>query len=355
MVSIIPVVESSRHVGNAIFSLAVVVILRIDYLNSGLLWLCAMWFLFACCIVQFLLLTELEFHNLRVAKCGAKASEASTLFSVLTDTRLQFWNLWVFVFHFSNAAMLPLLLQIHFVDVENSGYSLFSYMVKSMALSQVFMAISSSLFGRLMKHVQLKSLSVLCLALVTLRAFCIISLLEVVGSYHTALVCAQVIDGIANGFFGAVLVTAVEHIARESGRFGLLLGIVKSSEVAAGMLSIVVAEVIAEKVDYNASFSILGAVSFLPLVLYILRQKWLKTQNTRDSSFEILPMNSTHSEFAESDMESGMGSRESSTVSTKSVAYRSLLESGVYTKKKNKKNKKKKQGEPHSKSSYSGT
>lgn len=82
------------------------------------------------------------------------------------------------------------------------------------------------------------------------------------------LLSTQVLDGLAGGIFGVLLVVIAENLARGSGRFAMLVGLAKTAEGIGTSFSNLTGQYMAEVWGYRMAFIALIVASFLPIILY---------------------------------------------------------------------------------------
>ena len=119
----------------------------------------------------------------------------------------------VLLFHFSNAAMLPLLTQQLFIYNFDRG---FEYAALAVVIAEGSMVVSSMFAGAQVPRIGIKPLFLIALTAIPIRGFVIVLVLssEKSDSDNAFLLATQIFDGIAGGIFGVVMVLLAESLAR---------------------------------------------------------------------------------------------------------------------------------------------
>ena len=209
----------------------------------------------------------------------AKADDImnTSLSNLYKDSRILILLSVICLFHLANAAMLPLISQKLSIDnYDDDGDGGVLYTSLCILLAQVFMYLSSSNHGWLLKKLSSVESSVLLVALscLPIRGIIISSLLfqTISGTITTsklyALVSTQILDGIAGGLIGVVSVVIMQTYASDYvGRWSFLLSNIKVVEGVAAALSNFIGEMLAFHFNYLTSFVILSIIGVIPCVL----------------------------------------------------------------------------------------
>lgn len=127
----------------------------------------------------------------------------------------------------------------------------------------------SSKFGRKpLFLIGLFSVSVRCAILVGL-----VTIRDSMGSsffIQALILSTQVIDGVGAGVFGTMYVLVTSDISKGTGRFSLTLGITTAAMSIGGTISGYLGEMLAEDFGYRPAFGILGLMSLVPALLYLI-------------------------------------------------------------------------------------
>jgi MFS family permease len=164
------------------------------------------------------------------------------------------------LFHFSNAAMLPLVGQKLALVNRDLGTSLMSACIIA---AQLVMVPVAMLVGRKADRWGRKPIFTVALAVLALRG----------GLYPLSdnpywLVSVQLLDGVGAGIFGALFPLVVADLTRGTGHFNVSQGAIATAAGLGGALSAATAGFIVVEAGYNAAFLFLAAVAALALGLF---------------------------------------------------------------------------------------
>ncbi len=195
-------------------------------------------------------------------------------FNVLLTCRpLLFFAASVLLFHFANAAMLPLVGQKLALQDKNLGTSLMSACIVAAQIIMVPMAI---LVGRKANRWGRKPLF--------LAGFLILPIRGVLYTFSDDpywLLGVQVLDGVGAGLYGALFPLVVADLMAGTGRFNIALGAVIAAQGIGASLSTTVAEFIVAYAGYSAAFVALAAIAGAGLALF-----WIAVPETWRSHAE---------------------------------------------------------------------
>ena len=258
-----PLNETGTHSGNAVFATLAGAIVVLGVAGpSSIFYICvAMRGVGIAIILCFINYYDIDFKRSRglvdvvtvetsdlEASSHSKSSLASiTLLApeeplsyraLLTDFHVIIFLVSVMLFHFSNAAMLPLLSQHLFINNSDQGVN--SYLMVSVVIffvtlifytafifpgfafaaaavitAQVSMVASASMAGRLVPRIGTKPLFISALLAIPLRGVFIVLLLQSELAFKNSfLLATQILDGLAGGIFGVLLVLITENLSR---------------------------------------------------------------------------------------------------------------------------------------------
>ncbi len=173
--------------------------------------------------------------------------------------------LWVFtasvlLFHFANAAMLPLVGES--LSKENAGRSSF-YMSACIIAAQFVMIPVAFLTGRLAGIWGRKPLFLIGFAVLGIRG-----LLYTLGKSSLYLLAVQSLDGVGAAIFGVLWVIIIADLARGTGRFNLLQGLIQSALGAGAFLSNFLAGFVVKAFGFNAGFLGLACIAFAGMLFF---------------------------------------------------------------------------------------
>lgn len=164
------------------------------------------------------------------------------------------------MFHFANAAMLPLVGQKLALQDKNLGTSLMSACIVAAQIVMVPMAMlvgaKADLWGR-------KPLFLIALAVLAVRG-CLYPFSD--NPYW--LVGVQLLDGVGAGIYGAVFPVIVADLMRGTGRFNVAQGAVITAQGIGAALSTTLAGIVVVHEGYSVAFLTLAGVAVAGLALY---------------------------------------------------------------------------------------
>jgi MFS family permease len=164
------------------------------------------------------------------------------------------------LFHFANAAMLPLLGQkLARGQQENSML----FMAACVITTQVIVALSASWVGRAAATHGRKRLLLAGFAILPLRG-----LLYTVTDNATLLILIQVFDGIGAAVFGVVSVLVVADLTRGTGRFNAVMGAIMTAVGLGAACSQAVAGSLVHRFGFQAGMLFLSAVAVIALAMF---------------------------------------------------------------------------------------
>jgi MFS family permease len=175
------------------------------------------------------------------------------------------------MFHFANAAMLPLLGEML---SKGHGRTSMMFMSACVVTTQLVVALLSSWCGVKAGQWGRKALLLVAFAVLPLRG-----LLYTLTDAPGVLIAIQVLDGIGAAVFGVVSVLVIADLTKGSGRFNLTLGAVTTAVGIGAALSQSIAGSIVHRFGYHAGFLFLAAIATAAFLLL-----WLAMPETRDSS-----------------------------------------------------------------------
>ena len=192
---------------------------------------------------------------------------------VLRDPTLLLFIFIVFCFHTANGTILPLVMQTLAIENGRSGI-LWSGMC--IIVAQIFMVLSAKICGDYsVKHGR-KILFLIGLFSVPVRCFILNALLTMKGDNETTslmefmILSTQILDGIGAGTFGTMYILVTSDLSGGTGRFSLTLGLTTAAMSIGGTVSGYLGEALAQDIGYREAFVILGFMSLIPALLYLI-------------------------------------------------------------------------------------
>jgi predicted MFS family arabinose efflux permease len=204
---------------------------------------------------------EIDYELARGAADCVKTTKAESVWLLFKDRPLVVFLLCAVLFHFANAAMLPLLGELL---AKGRGRSSMLFMSACVITTQVVITLIASWSGR-----SAGSRGRRPLLLIAFGALPIRGVLYTLTTNTALLVAIQVLDGIAAAIFGVVSVLVIADLTRGTGRFNLTLGAITTAVGIGASLSQVIAGSIAQHAGFRAAFLFLSAVAVVAFgILY---------------------------------------------------------------------------------------
>jgi MFS family permease len=201
------------------------------------------------------------------AREGAKTG---ALRSILRCRPLLLFTLSVTLFHFANAAMLPLAGE-RLARGGSGGLGTLA-MAGCIVIAQLVMVPAALLVGWRADRWGRKKLFLIGFAALPLRGllFALLGSTPALLGSTPALLGIQALDGIGAGIFGAAFPIVVADLTRGSGRYNLTLGAATACWGLGAALSNAVAGAIVDRLGFGAAFLVLAAVALAALALFAL-------------------------------------------------------------------------------------
>lgn len=254
--------QASNHAGN-VFGAAAGAFLAIYWMPDGIFWLLS--------VMAFGMLISLLFIDGKAIdntaarggiekKSGAKAQPVGFL-TLLSDRRLVIFALSVVLFHFANAAMLPLVGQKLALG-SDVGHGL-AFTSACIIAAQFFMIITALFSGAKADIWGRKVLFLMAFAILPIRG-----ILYTLWDNPYFLVAVQSLDGLANGIFGVIFLLVLADVTRGTGRFNFAQGALTALIGVGATLSNFVAGWIVQWAGYSAGFYFLSGVAVVGAALF---------------------------------------------------------------------------------------
>ncbi|MCA6125800.1 MFS transporter [Bradyrhizobium sp. WSM 1704] len=182
------------------------------------------------------------------------------------------------IFHFANAAMLPLVGQKLALVNRNLGTTLMSVCIIAAQIVMVPVAIvvgrKADVWGR-------KPIFAAALAVLAIRGA-----LYPLSDNPYWLVSVQLLDGIGAGIFGALFPLVVADLTHGTGHFNVSQGAIATATAIGGALSAAVAGFIVVHAGYGAAFLFLAAIAAAGLIAYCMLMPETLPMTTKDGRRE---------------------------------------------------------------------
>lgn len=174
--------------------------------------------------------------------------------ALVGDRRIAAFTVAAVLFHFANAAMLPLAGQKASAGLSRPAAA--ATISACIIAAQVVMVPVALASGRLAESWGRKPLFLAGLLVLPVRG-----LLYTLGSSPALLVGVQLLDGLGAGIFGVVSVLIVADLTRGTGRFNVTQGAIAMATGLGAALSNLLAEWVAGRYGFDAAFVLLAAVA----------------------------------------------------------------------------------------------
>ncbi|WP_315764375.1 MFS transporter [Sphingomonas sp. Y38-1Y] len=255
--------EAFNHAGNAV-SAGLAGVLAFSFGPQVVFWLMA---LFALLSIGATLIIDPKAIDHRVARGMGEAKDERPPQSLWQTLRshpaIAAFAGACFLFHLSNAAMLPTVGQ-QLARIVGSG-SATSLIAACIVGAQVVMIPVALIVGARTDRWGRKPLFLAAFAMLTLRG-----LLYPLFDAPAWLLGVQLLDGIGAGIFGALFPIIIADLTRGTGRFNVAQGAVATVQGLGGALSTSLAGAIVVWAGFGAAFVTLAAVAAIGLVFFAI-------------------------------------------------------------------------------------
>jgi predicted MFS family arabinose efflux permease len=212
---------------------------------------------------------DIDYNVARGSDNGDETAGVAHITALLKDRPLLIFLVCAVLFHFANAAMLPLLGEML---SRGHGRSSMMFMSACVITTQVMVTLLASWSSIKARQWGRKPLLLIAFGVLPVRG-----LLYTLTNAAPSLVAIQILDGIAAAIFGVVSVLVIADLTRGTGRFNLTLGAVTTAVGIGAALSQSIAGSIVHRWGYHAGFIFLAAVAALALIIL-----WTAMPETRD-------------------------------------------------------------------------
>jgi MFS family permease len=199
--------------------------------------------------------------------------------ALLKDRGLVIFLICAVLFHFANAAMLPLLGEML---AKGHGRASMMFMSACVVTTQLVITLLASWAGVKAGQWGRKPLLLIGFSVLPVRG-----VLYTLTSSAPLLIGIQVLDGIGAGIFGVVSVLVIADLTHGSGRFNLALGAITTAVGIGASLSQVISGGIVHHFGFDVGFVFLAAVGLAALaILYF----WMpETRELRGAPVDPVP------------------------------------------------------------------
>jgi MFS family permease len=211
----------------------------------------------------------------------AKAPHLASFSELLRDRRIMIFTASVVLFHFANAAMLPLVGEL--LSKGKDGASSL-YMSACIVAAQFVMIPVAILTGKLADPWGRKPLFLIGFGVLALRG-----VLYTLGHGTVYLIAVQSLDGVGAAIFGVLWVIIISDLAKGTGRFNLLQGAIQSALGVGAFLSNFLSGFVVKHLGHNAGFLGLAGIAVAGLVFFSLFMPETKDQSASLNAPEASP------------------------------------------------------------------
>jgi predicted MFS family arabinose efflux permease len=200
---------------------------------------------------------------------------AARLTDLLKNRGLAVFLFCAVMFHFANAAMLPLLGEML---SKGHGRASMMFMSACVVTTQVVITLIASSAGAKAGDWGRKPLLLIAFAVLPVRG-----VLYTLTDNVDLLVAIQVLDGVGAGIFGVVSVLVIADLTQGSGRFNFALGAITTAVGIGASLSQAIAGSLVHHFGYRSGFLFLAAVASVAFaVLFFYMPETGKSQAARE-------------------------------------------------------------------------
>ena len=215
---------------------------------------------------------EIDYERARGAGKSADDGKPMGAAALLQERPLVIFLICAVMFHFANAAMLPLLGEML---AKGQGRSSMMFMSACVVTTQFVITMIAAWSGRKAGSWGRKPLLLIAFGVLPIRA-----VLYTLTSNTVALVAIQILDGVDAGIFGVVSVLVIADLTQGSGRFNVTLGAIGAAVGMGAAPSQTIAGAIVHRFSFDAGFLFLAVIAAAAFcILYFLMPE------TREKSF----------------------------------------------------------------------
>ncbi|MFD2570598.1 MFS transporter [Spirosoma soli] len=250
--------ETFNHAGN-VFAALMAGLIGYYVSTKGIFVLLAVMSLVSSATIWRIREEDIDHELARGCDAKAEGENPKGWQAILGDRVIILFALACVLFHFANAAMLPLLGQ-RLAEGNAAGASS-AYMSACIIVAQVVMVPVSNWAGKLAPRGR-KQLLLVGFAVLPIRG-----ILYTLTNHPDLLIAIQVLDGIGAGIFGVMSVLVVADLTQGSGLFNTTQGAIATAVGLGASLSNAFAGGIVQRLGYNAAFLALGAIALVALLV----------------------------------------------------------------------------------------
>jgi len=220
--------------------------------------------------------SDIDYDAARGAQSAGPNDGTAHITQLLQNRALLIFLVCAVMFHFANAAMLPLLGEML---AKGHGRASMMFMSACVITTQVVITLLATWSGAKAGTWGRKPLLLIAFIVLPIRG-----VLYTMTDNVTALVAIQVLDGVGAGIFGVVSVLVIADLTEGTGRFNLALGAIATAVGIGASLSQAIAGGIVHHFGYRIGFLFLAAVASLALaILYFYMPETRKSEAAREN------------------------------------------------------------------------
>jgi MFS family permease len=209
-----------------------------------------------------------------VPRTRAPEALVSGIGTLLGNRTLLIFAVSTTLFHFANAAMLPLAGQL--LAHTNATEAPLSMSACIIAAQLVMVPVAASA-GSLADRWGRKPVFLIGFAVLPIRG-----LLYTFSDAPLFIVAVQLLDGIGEGIFGVLWVTVIADLTRGTGRYNLVLGAIATAQGFGAALSNLAAGYVVSQWGYHGGFAFLAGIA--TLALYLFSRAMPETRRSEDTA-----------------------------------------------------------------------
>ncbi|WP_346908030.1 MFS transporter [uncultured Roseibium sp.] len=254
--------QAWNHAGN-VFGAALGAALAIWWLPDGVFWLIAA---MACGMLASIAMIDKNAIDHDVARGGLEETgpdegRAEGFLALFSDKRLLTFAISVVIFHFANAAMLPLVSQ-QLALGSDTGMGI-AFTAACIVAAQLFMIPMALLCGAKADIWGRKPLFLAAFAVLPIRG-----LLYTLSNDSYYLVGVQSLDGLANGIFGMIFLLILADLTHGTGRFNAAQGALTTLIGLGATFSNLISGWIVELAGYSTGLLFLAAIAVVGALVF---------------------------------------------------------------------------------------
>ena len=253
--------ESFNHAGNVVTAILAGVG---GYLFApvAMLWIVAVLAIASVAATLFIDPAAIDYERARGADVDGHSEQPSGLAVIFESKPLLIFTAAITLFHFANAAMLPLLGERLAQSHRQTGTL---FMASCIIVAQAAMVPMAILVGQKADTWGRKPLFLTAFAVLPLRG-----VLYTLWPNPYFMVSIQILDGVGAGLFGALFILVIADLTKGTGRFNLAQGAASACLGLGAALSNGVAGYIVDWLGYRAAFLFLAGCATAAFILFWL-------------------------------------------------------------------------------------